>query len=83
MQEEPSLCAPLFCVFHSLAPSHKWCFDSQGSIHHNRKGTFGKGYLSESLKLYYMENVLCRSRFLIISFKFDGVPFYRNVIYIP
>lgn len=21
MQEEPSLCAPLFCAFHSLAPS--------------------------------------------------------------
>lgn len=83
VQEEPSLWAPLFCAFHSLAPSHKWCFDSQGPIHSNGKGTFGKGCFSEPLKLYYMQNVLYRSRFLVISFKIDGVPFYRNVIYIP
>lgn len=81
MQEEPSLCAPLF--FRSLASSHEWCFDSQGPIHSNRKGTFGKGCFSEPLELYYMQNVLYRSRVLVISFEIDGVPFYRKVIFIP
>lgn len=78
MQEEPSLCAPLFCAFHSLASSHDWCFDSWGPIHSNRKGTFGKGCFSEPLELYYMQNVLYRSRVPVISFKIDGVPFIER-----
>lgn len=79
MQEEPSLCAPLFCAFHSLAPSHEWCFDSWDPIHSNKKGAFGKGCFSEPLKLYYMLNILYRSSFLVIRLKIDGVPFYRKV----